>query len=88
MGLFKKIGLHLGDKYIATQIQGMNMGKELTKDANNVVQVAGFMGGLLVGSAVGIARVWNPFEIADSFLTPEKDMEERINKKIESASSD
>ena len=86
MGIFKKLNLHLADKYLATQMQGMKLANETPKDMPAPVQVAGLFGGILFGSAVGIFRLWNPTDIFDSVLTSEKKLEERINKKFDSAS--
>lgn len=81
MGLLNKLGMHVCDKYVIPQVQGMKLGEDLTKDMPGPVQVIGFLGGLVVGSAVGIMRLWNPVDIFDSLLTPEEEMEERLAKK-------
>lgn len=83
MGLLNKVGLHLADKYVATQRQGMKLGTEITKDMPVPFQVVGFVGGLLLGSAVGFVRVGNPIDIFDSLLTPEKELEDRLDRKEE-----
>ena len=88
MGLLNKMRLHVADKYIATQMQGMKMGDDITQDSNKLVKLFGFVGGTVVGSAVGMVRVWNPLDIADSFLTLEEDMEKRIDEKFESSKLD
>lgn len=48
------------------------------------LQAVGFLCDLVLGSAVGIMRVWNPADIFDRLLTPESEMEERLAKKGES----
>lgn len=84
MGLANKLGMHLVDKYLTTQVQGMKLGADLTEDMPVPLKVVGSFGGLVLGSAVGIMRVWNPVDIFDSLLTPESEMEERLAKKGES----
>ena len=37
----------------------------------------------IVGWVVGMLRFTNPIDIADSFLSPEKEMEERFQKRLE-----
>lgn len=84
MGLFNRFGLHIADKYIATQMQGGQLGMDITKDMPIPVKAAGIFGGLLFGTVVGVARAWNPLDIADSLLTPEKELQERVEKKMNS----
>lgn len=84
MGLFKKVKLHVGDKYILTMMQGAVTGIDISKDAHPAVRVVSALGGLTFGSFVGVLRLVSPNDIADSFFTPEKEMGERIDKKIKS----
>jgi hypothetical protein len=85
MGFFNKVGLHLLDKYVAPTAQGIKLGMELTENAPAPVKVVGFIGGFVAGNVVGAVRVSNPLDIADSVLTPEGEMEERVQKKLKAA---
>jgi hypothetical protein len=82
MGLYNKFENHLADKYASTQIQGMKLADDLTKNSSTPVKIVGLIVGIIGSTAVGVARVWNPMDIADSLLTPDDEMEERLNKKM------
>lgn len=88
MGLLKKLELHFQDKFGVPTCQGIKLGLELTENAPAPVKAAGFIGGYAAGSVVGALRLWNPLDIADSLLTPEEEMQEKVEKKLEAAKFD
>jgi hypothetical protein len=82
MGFWKKVELHVTDKYVSRQVQGMKMGADLTRSAPGAVQVAGLIGGAVAGTVVGAFNVWSPLSIADTVLTPEAELEERLDRRM------
>jgi len=60
----------------------MKLGADLTEKAPAPVKAAAVMVGSFAGSMYGGFRACNPVDIIDSVLTPEKEMEERVEKKM------
>jgi hypothetical protein len=85
MGFFKKLELHVHDKFFATTWQGVKVGMDLAENRSDAVKFAAFTAGGLGGSIVGSLRLASPAAIADSILTSEDEMEERVQKKLKAA---
>jgi hypothetical protein len=88
MGLGNKAMLHLQGKYALPIAQGMKLGADLTENAPIALKLAAAFGGYAIGTVVGVMRVWNPLDIADSLLTPEAELEERLEKQMKALGPD
>ena len=77
MGIGDKVIFHLGEKYLKTQEDWAEKGVKLTKDQPTPVKVAGLLGGIAVGTAVGVAKVFSPVHIADTAFKSDDEMEKK-----------
>ncbi|WP_439547772.1 hypothetical protein [Falsiroseomonas sp.] len=83
MGIGSRLAGHIADKGLVTITQGMHLGDEITGNSNVFIKSVGLAAGVIAGGAVAAIRLANPLDIADSILTPEKDMIERVEKKMD-----
>ena len=85
MGLLNRAKLHIMDKAFSNQARGFRLGRELAEGAPDAVKFGSIFIGTFCGSIYGGIQLINPLAIADSLLSSEKDLEDKIQKAADKA---